>query len=182
MRVGLKVLQLFFGLFYDRGYLRGKWFEDRKIGWLWAAKGIWFQKILGFNRKIPVPVNHTVMISNFNNIILGKNNLNNFQSPGVYFQNFSANIYIGDDCFIAPNVGLITSNHDVTDPTGNLPGLDIKLGSKCWIGMNAIILPGVTLGNGTVVGAGAVVTKSFPEGNRIIAGNPAKLIRQIAEH
>ncbi len=45
--------------------------------------------------------------------------------------------------------------------------------------MNAVILPGVTLGDHTVVGAGAIVTKSFPDGHCIIAGNPAKEIRKI---
>ena len=48
-----------------------------------------------------------------------------------------------------------------------------------WIGMNSVILPGVTLGPGTVVGAGSVVTHSFPEGHCVIAGVPAKLIRNL---
>jgi acetyltransferase-like isoleucine patch superfamily enzyme len=56
---------------------------------------------------------------------------------------------------------------------------DVNLGESCWIGMNAIILPGVTLGNCTIVGAGSVVTKSFMQGNCVIAGNPAKLIRNL---
>jgi acetyltransferase-like isoleucine patch superfamily enzyme len=58
-----------------------------------------------------------------------------------------------------------------------LPGKDIHLGEKCWIGMNAVILPGVVLGPGTVVGAGAVVTKSFPEGHVVLAGIPAKAVK-----
>nr|WP_283244199.1 DapH/DapD/GlmU-related protein [Luoshenia tenuis] len=53
------------------------------------------------------------------------------------------------------------------------------LGEKCWIGMNSVVLPGVTLGPHTVVGAGAVVTKSFPEGYCVIAGNPARMIRKL---
>lgn len=56
---------------------------------------------------------------------------------------------------------------------------DVNFGKYCWIGMNAIILPGVTLGNCTIVGAGSVVTKSFIQGNCVIAGNPAKLIRNL---
>lgn len=167
------------GLFFDRSYLRGKWFEQRKIGWLWVINAIWFQKILGFNRGLPIPVHHTIKISNFKNLVLGEDNLNNFQSNGIYFQNYSAKIHLGDGCFIAPNVGLITANHDPASPDKTLPGRDIVLGPRCWIGMNAVILPGVTLGPQTIVGAGSVVTKSFPDGNQIIAGNPARVIKSV---
>lgn len=58
-------------------------------------------------------------------------------------------------------------------------GKDVVIGSNCWIGMNAVILPGVVLGDRTIVGAGGIVTKSFPNGHCIIAGNPAKIIRTI---
>lgn len=54
----------------------------------------------------------------------------------------------------------------------------IKIGNNCFIGTNAIILPDVTLGNNVVVGAGSVVTKSFPN-DVIIAGNPAKVIKRL---
>ena len=74
---------------------------------------------------------------------------------------------------------MIASNHDVNDPDKRQAGKDVVIGEKCWIGMNALILPGVVLGPHTSVGAGAVVTKSFPEGYCVIAGNPAKLIRNI---
>jgi acetyltransferase-like isoleucine patch superfamily enzyme len=60
-----------------------------------------------------------------------------------------------------------------------MDGKDVVIGNKCWIGMNAMILPGVHLGDNTIVGAGSVVTKSFPEGNVVIAGNPAKLIKKL---
>lgn len=60
-----------------------------------------------------------------------------------------------------------------------MDGKDVIIGKKCWIGMNAIILPGVKLGDNTIVGAGSVVTKSFPDGNLVIAGNPAKIINKL---
>lgn len=53
------------------------------------------------------------------------------------------------------------------------------IGDKCWIGMNAMVLPGVVLSKGTIFGAGSVVTKSFEQGNCVIAGNPAKIIKTL---
>lgn len=58
----------------------------------------------------------------------------------------------------------------------------IEIGNDCFIGMNCVILPGVTLGDKTIVGAGSVVTKSFPEGNVVIVGNPAKKICSFQEY
>ena len=77
------------------------------------------------------------------------------------------------------NVGIITTNHSVKNPDEHDGPKDVRLGEKCWLGMNSMILPGVILGNNTIVGAGAIVTKSFPEGHCIIAGNPARLIRKL---
>ncbi len=93
--------------------------------------------------------------------------------PGCYIQ-ANNGIVIGNGCQFGPGVGLISANHlphDLTDHDSDPP---IRLGDRCWLGMNAIILPGVHLGDHTIVGAGAVVTKSFPEGYVMIAGNPAK--------
>lgn len=77
------------------------------------------------------------------------------------------------------NVGIIAANHDFYDLDSHQPGQDVVLGEKCWIGMNSVLLPGVVLGTHTIVGAGSVVTKSFPCGNCIIAGNPAKKIKDL---
>lgn len=167
-------------LFYDRKYLIGKYFNELRGGWLWALRGILWQKIFGFNKHIPWPVSPFVVVQNAKNIEFDMADINIFQSPGCYFQNnFGGKIYIGKGTYIAPNCGLITSNHDVDNLEKHSISKDIKLGERCWLGMNVVILPGVKLGNNTIVGAGAVVTKSFPQGNCIIAGNPAKLIKVL---
>lgn len=168
-------------LFYDRSYLRGRFFDDSRIGWIWALNGLWQQKILGFNRKVPWPINPVFRISNPTMIEFDVDDLDNFQSFGCYFQNFSAPIYIGKGTKIAPNVGIITANHDSNDPSLQAEGQPVQIGRNCWIGMNAVILPGVTLGDNTVVGAGSIVTRSFPLGKCVIAGSPARLIRQLYE-
>lgn len=56
---------------------------------------------------------------------------------------------------------------------------EVRIGDYCWIGMNVVILPGVVLGTRTIVGAGSIVTKSFPDGYCILAGNPAKIIKNL---
>jgi hypothetical protein len=167
-------------LFFDRRYLRGRHFEQSTLGWRWVANAIWFQKILGFNRSIPWPISPHLKVANPQNLVFDPDDLNNFQSFGCYYQNFSARIYLGKGTYIAPNVGLITANHDPLNPDRHLPGQDITIGTNCWIGMNAVILPGVILGNYTTVAAGAVVTKSFPEGYCVVGGVPARVIRTLS--
>lgn len=76
-------------------------------------------------------------------------------------------------------MGLITANHIPGDLEKMTDPEPITIGEGCWIGMNAVVLPGVTLGPNTTVGAGAVVTKSFPGGHCVIAGNPARLVRYL---
>lgn len=175
-----KIKILLVKLIYDKKYLVGKNFENESSrGWGFAFKCIYHQKILRINGNIPWPVNPQTKINNYENIIFDLDDLNNFQSPGCYFQNFSGKIYIGKGTYIAPNTGFITANHNVRDLDRHCEGKDIVLGENCWIGMNSVILPGVTLGNRTIVGAGAIVTKSFEEGNIVIAGNPAKIIKRL---
>tara|TARA_R110001583_G_scaffold142130_1_gene294406 strand:+ start:132 stop:692 length:561 start_codon:yes stop_codon:yes gene_type:complete len=168
-------------LFFKKKYLSGKHFKRGGSGWVWVARGIWRQRVLGFNRFIPWPMSHTSTISNWKNITFDQDDLNNFQSPGCYFQNFSGKIILGKGTYIAPNVGLITANHELSNLENHSIGKDIVLGENCWIGMNVVILPGVFLGNNVTVGAGSVVTKSFRENNIIIAGVPAKIIKKIKQ-
>ncbi len=88
---------------------------------------------------------------------------------------------IGNDVMMAPGVTIVTQNHEISDTTipMRLQTADKKkvtISDDVWIGANAIILPGVTLGKGSVVAGGAVVTKDV-EPYMIVGGNPAKVIR-----
>lgn len=169
-------------IFYDPQYLSGKEFSSYKYtnGWRWVMECFFVQKIIGYQRHIPFPVSFRSQFMNWEHFLFDIDDLENFQKVGCYFQAASdAYIRIGKGTKIAANVGLITSNHDVTDLSKHMPGKDVNIGENCWIGMNSTILPGVTLGNGTIVGAGSVVTKSFQEGHCVIAGNPAKIIKEI---
>ena len=86
-------------------------------------------------------------------------------------------ITIEDDVMIAANVSLITNNHDVYDrPVLLCKPVHIKQGA--WIGANATILPGVTVGKYAVVAAGSIVTKDVPD-YTVVAGNPAKVIKEL---
>ena len=92
-------------------------------------------------------------------------------------------VTIGNDVTIAGGTHLLTHDNsvikcdlDATDYFGR-----ITVGDSCFIGMNSILLPGVELGERTIVGAGSVVTKSFPEGNVVIAGNPARPLCTVEE-
>ena len=92
--------------------------------------------------------------------------------------------YVPDDLvFIGPSCGFYTANHPL-DYTNRNQGLEkalpIKIGDNCWFGANVSVMPGVTIGAGCVIAAGAVVTKDMPA-NSLIAGVPAKVIKTIEQ-
>jgi len=127
---------------------------------------------------------HTIYVESTFNCDYGSN----IHVGDNFYANFScvildvAEVRIGDNCMIAPQVGIYTATHPL-DPIERNSGLEfakpITIGDNCWIGGQAIINPGVTLGDNVVVASGAVVTKSFGS-NIVIGGNPAKVIKSIA--
>lgn len=93
----------------------------------------------------------------------------------------SGKIKLGDDVIIGPNVVIRASNHKYERKDipirqqGHVPG-EIEIGNDVWIGANAVILPGVTIGLGSIIGAGSVVTHNIPE-YTVAAGTPARSIK-----
>jgi acetyltransferase-like isoleucine patch superfamily enzyme len=136
-----------------------------------------FRKILRQNSGVNWPVHHTSTIHSPQKITKGKN-VYPGDSPGVYI-NAVNGVRVGDYTNIGPNVGIISSNHDFVNNDAHTTAQPIDIGRFCWLGMGAVILPGVQLADFTIVGAGAVVTKSFPEGYCVIAGNPARVIKHL---
>ncbi|WP_298525601.1 sugar O-acetyltransferase [uncultured Methanobrevibacter sp.] len=109
------------------------------------------------------------------NIHLGKNV---FINSGCRFQD-QGGIYIGDNVLIGHNVVLATLNHEENPKKrGNLIPAPIRIGNDVWIGSNVTVLAGVSIGDGSIVAAGAVVTKDVAE-NTIVAGVPARYIRDV---
>lgn len=149
----------------------------KSIGWEWVLPDFWGRLLFNKNRGIKWPVSPESRVGN--NIIFDVDGLDNFQSPGCYYQTWDAKIVIGRGTYIAQGVGIITSNHDVYDLEKRSKVADVVIGERCWIGMNSVILPGVYLGEGTIVGAGSVVTKSFEEGHCVIGGTPARVIKKL---
>lgn len=92
-------------------------------------------------------------------------------------------VKIGDNAQIAPNVSIYTAGHPIHPDSRNSGyeyGIDITIGDSVWIGGNTCIMPGVTIGNNVVIGAGSVVTKNLPD-NVIAVGNPCRIVREITE-
>lgn len=92
-------------------------------------------------------------------------------------------IYVGDHTMFGPNVTIATAGHPIL-PELREKGLQynapVHIGKNCWLGAGVIVLPGVTIGDNTVIGAGSVVTKDVPS-NVVAVGNPCKVLREIGE-
>lgn len=110
----------------------------------------------------------------------GKNVYANFNLTMVD----DTHIYVGDYTMFGPNVTVATAGHPILPKLReqayqyNMP---VHIGKNCWIGAGAIILPGITIGDNVVVGAGSVVTKDLPS-NVVAVGNPCRVLRQVGEH
>ena len=120
--------------------------------------------------------------SNFGgyHVHFGKNVYANFNLTLVD----DTHIYVGDYTMFGPNVTVATAGHPICPELrekGLQYNMPVHIGKNCWIGANAVVLPGITIGDNVVIGAGSVVTKDIPS-NVVAAGNPCRVLRQVSEH
>ena len=113
----------------------------------------------------------------------------NIETGENFFMNMNcvildgAKVTFGDNVFVAPGCGFYTAGHPLDAERRNAGleyALPIRIGNNVWIGAQVCILPGVTIGDNSVIGAGSVVTKDIPSGV-LAAGNPCRVIRPITE-
>lgn len=132
-----------------------------------------------FGRAENAMVNPPFYCDYGNHIFVGRN----------FFANYNCcfldvgKITFGDNCLLGPNVCISTAGHPVHPAARNTLyeyGIDITIGNSVWIGANAVICPGVTIGDCCVIGAGSVVTRDIPAWS-VAAGNPCRVLRRITE-
>jgi galactoside O-acetyltransferase len=114
---------------------------------------------------------------------------NVYFGKGVY-ANFNltlvddTHIYVGDYTMLGPNVVLATAGHPILPelrPLAYQFNMPVHIGKNCWLGAGVVVLPGVTIGDNSVIGAGSIVTKDIPA-NVVAVGNPCKVLREINDH
>lgn len=134
-----------------------------------------------FSKLTGQPVNRTLGLIPPFHTDFGKNiHIGNyvFINAGCSFQD-QGGITIGDGCLIGHHTVIATLNHEEQPARRNdLHPAPVVIGNRVWIGANATILPGVRIGDGAIIAAGAVVTKDVPK-NTVVAGIPAKVLKTI---
>jgi acetyltransferase-like isoleucine patch superfamily enzyme len=150
-------------------------------GTVWSKKQLiqfgFRQKILGYNRHVHWPVHFTSTIKCPEKINKPKNRAPG-SAAGCYIDARNG-IILEENVWIGPRVSIISQNHSNLNFKEYLQDNPIIIRKNCWLAAACIILPSVELGEHTIVAAGAVVTKSFPEGNQLLAGNPAVVIKKL---
>lgn len=138
-------------------------------------KGI-IQKIFRINAHVYWPVSASTQVNCPENIKIGT------RTPGLAISCYldgTNGIEFGENVWVGPRVSIITKNHNLSNFNEYINKGPVVIGKDSWLATNATILPGVVLGERTVVAAGAVVTKAFPDGNQVLAGNPARVIKKL---
>ena len=134
------------------------------------------QKIIGINRSVPWPVHYTSCVKGHENIH------SKTEIVGEAIKNYidgRNGIILEENVWLGPNVSIISQNHNENNYKEYSKASPIIIHKNSLLLANCVILPEVELGEHTIVAAGAVVTKSFLEGNQMIGGVPARVIKKL---
>jgi NDP-sugar pyrophosphorylase family protein len=137
-----------------------------------------FQRVLRINSHVKFPVHWTTFFGKTGYFKYPKNEIIRIGLTGCCYIQTIGGIEIGKNVIMGMGSKIISANHDIYDFSKHIKK-SVKIGNNVWIGANVVILPGVEIGDNTIIGAGSIVTKSFKEGNCVIGGNPAKIIRYL---
>jgi len=160
-------------------FLGGEGFRNHNFGIILLVKHFFIQKILRINPRVGWPVHWTSKVISPNNIDKGT------RCPGLSMGchiDGRNGIVFGDNVWVGPRVTIVSMNHDVSNFKIYEECNPVVIGENCWLAANSVILPGVELGPHTIVAAGSVVNKNFPDGDQILAGVPAKVVKKIASY
>jgi hypothetical protein len=149
-----------------------------RIDTRYALALFFFQKVLGINRGVPWPVHWSSVVPPPSEKFISRASTCPGLMPGVYIQAING-VEIGHNCGVGPGVKILSANHNLEDYNVHDPSDPIVIGDDTWLGANSVILPGVRLGRHVYVAAGAVVTKSFPQDNILLAGVPARIVKEL---
>jgi len=137
------------------------------------------QKIIGINRSVPWPVHYSSFVKGHENIH------SKTEIVGEAIRNYidgRNGIILEENVWLGPNVSLISQNHNENNYKKYIKGNPIIIRKNSLLLTNCVILPEVELGEHTIVAAGAVVTKSFLDGNQIIGGVPARVLKLLENY
>mgnify|MGYP001087614667 CR=1 FL=1 len=166
-------------LYFSLRILGGKNFSNDLYGPFALFKFLIVQKFFRVNHHVPWPVHWTSQVKCPEKIQKGTRN------PGMAlccYLDGRNGIIVGKNVWIGPRVSIISQNHNTNNYHKYKDTKPIKIGDNCWLATNAVILPGVELGNHVVVAAGAVVTESFKQDNILLGGVPAKIIKKLNKY
>lgn len=157
--------------------------ELRTIGLGTVLVNFIIQKIFRVNSRVPFMVHFTSRIAMAQNINIEDHKESNtvyssFASSNGLYLNATNGINIAKNIMIASGVKIISANHDFKNRNKHTKSDCINIEENVWLGTNVIVLPGITIGRNSIIGAGSVVTKDIPK-NVVAAGNPAAVIREL---
>lgn len=153
------------------------WFYPaaKKVNPVYKLYHFFGQKILRKNGRVPWPVHSCSLVLHHKKITVKDDSCPGL-NLGCYIQG-KGGINIGSNLRMGPNVGLISANHSLEDYEEWIDVGPITIGDNVWLGMNTVVMPGVSIGNNVVIGAGSVVTSDIPD-NSIAFGSPCKVVQE----